>query len=333
MTWFGRPADQILDRAVRDVVGQEVYEARLPFLARALAGEEITFDATMPYHGGPARESEIRYVPRRAADGAVDGIFVLVTDIAERARARADLQEAEDRLRLALEGSGTGVYDYDLVSGVLTWDGRTRALFGLTGEDPVSYEETFLPGVHPDDRERTDRTVKAAIGSPEGFDIAYRVVGLRDGIERVLAAKGNTVFRDGAPVRFVGTVRDVTQARAAEVQARRLAALVEQSSDFIGIAGLDAEPSTSTRRVAGSWGSGARRRHAAATSSNTSHPSTAMRCWRREVLPTVQETGFWGGDLAFRDFATGAAVPVHSTVFRSARGRVRSPATAPSPAT
>ncbi len=322
-TWFGRPADEILDRAVRDVVGEEVYQARLPFMVRALAGEEITFDATMPYRGGTTRESEIRYIPRRSDGGAVDGIFVLVTDIAERERARADLQEAEDRLRLALEGSGTGVYDYDLVTGALAWDVRTRALFGLTEDDPVSYEDAFLPGVHPDDRERADRTVQAAIGSPEGFDIEYRVVGLRDGVERVLAAKGNTIFRDGAPVRFVGTVRDITQARAAEAQARRLAALVEQSSDFIGIAGLDGQAeylNEAGRRLVGLGSSEEARSHKLVEYFAPEHRDAVLET----VLPTVREAGFWEGDLAFRDFATGASVPVHYTVFpvRDAEGAV-----------
>ncbi len=79
----------------------------------------------------------------------------------------------------------------------------------------------------------------------------------------MLAAKGNTVFRDGKPVRFVGTVRDVTEARAAEAQARRLAALVEQSSDFIGIAGLDGRTEYLNEAAAGSWVLEVQRRHAA----------------------------------------------------------------------
>jgi len=182
-TWFGRPASEILDRRVREVVGEAVYQARLPLMARALAGEDIAFDGLMPYRDGASRQSEIRYIPRRAVDGTVDGIFVMVTDIAERQAAQADLQEAEDRLRLALEGAGTGIYDYDLVTGMLTWDARTRALFGLSDDDPVSYEGAFLPGVHPDDRERADRAVQAAIGSRDGFDIEYRVVGRRGGVE------------------------------------------------------------------------------------------------------------------------------------------------------
>ncbi|MER2269359.1 PAS domain S-box protein [Methylobacterium oxalidis] len=322
-TWFDRPASEILDRKVREVVGEEVYAARLPYMARALAGEEVAFDAFMPYRGGTTREAEIRYIPRRTGSGIVDGFFVMVTDIAERQQAQADLQAAEDRLRLALEGAGTGIYDYDLVTGELTWDARTRALFGLSEDDPVSYEGAFLPGVHPEDRERADRTVQAAIGSPEGFDIEYRVVGRRDGVERVLGAKGNTVFRDGRPVRFVGTVRDITEARAAEAQARRLAALVEQSSDFIGIAGVDGRAeflNEAGRRLVGLTSLEEARSYDLVDYFEPGDRSTVLG----EALPAARESGFWEGDLAFRNFSTGAAVPVHHTIFpvRDAHGAV-----------
>ncbi|GJD55733.1 PAS domain S-box protein [Methylobacterium dankookense] len=321
--WFGRPASEILNRPVREVVGEDVYAARLPFMARALAGEDITFDALMPYRGGASRQSEIRYIPRRTADGAVDGIFVMVTDIAERQAAQANLQEAEDRLRLALKGAGTGIYDYDLVTSALTWDARTRALFGLSVDDPVSYEDAFLPGVHPGDRDRADRAIQAAIGSPEGFDIEYRVVGRHDGVERVLAAKGNTVFRDGEPVRFVGTVHDVTQARTAEAQARRLAALVEQSTDFIGIADLDGSAeflNEAGRRLVGLASLAEARSYNLVDYFEPGDRPTVLD----QVLPAVRESGFWEGDLAFRNFSTGAAVPVHYTIFpvRDAHGAV-----------
>ncbi|XYD09071.1 PAS domain S-box protein [Methylobacterium sp. NMS12] len=321
--WFGRPASEILGRPVREVIGEEVYEARLPYMARALAGEEVTFDALMPYRGGTFRPSEIRYVPRRTSGGAVDGFFVMVTDIAERQRVQADLQEAEDRLRLALEAAGTGTYDYDLVTGALTWDARTRALFGLSEDDPVSYEGAFLPGVHPDERDRADHAVQAAIGSRDGFDLEYRVVGRRDGVGRTVAAKGNTVFRDGEPVRFIGTVRDITQARAAEAQARRLAALVEQSSDFIGIADVQGTAefvNDAGRRLVGLNSLDDTRAHNLMDYFAPEDRATVLE----QVLPAVRETGFWEGDLAFRNFTTGIAVPVHYTIFpvRGADGAV-----------
>ncbi|WP_238296716.1 PAS domain S-box protein, partial [Methylobacterium soli] len=321
--WFGRLASEILDRPVREVVGEEVYAARLPYMTRALAGEDITFDAPMPYRGGTTRQSEIRYIPRRTASGTVDGFFVMVTDIAERQAAQADLQEAEDRLRLALEGAGTGIYDYDLVTGALTWDARTRALFGIAPDEPVSFEGTYLAGLHPEDRERADAAVQAAIRSQGAFHLEYRVIGRADGAERHLAANGMTVFRDGQAVRFVGTVHDITEARAAEAQGRRLAALVEQSSDFIGLAGLDGGAeflNEAGRRLVGLATLEEARTYNLVDYFEPQDRSTVLE----EVLPAVRESGFWEGDLCFRNFATGAAVPVHYTIFpvRDAHGGV-----------
>nr|WP_264051488.1 PAS domain S-box protein [Methylobacterium sp. FF17] len=320
-TWFGRPATEILDRPVREVVGEEVFAARLPFMARALAGEDVTFDAPMPYRGGTTRQSEIRYVPRRAEGGAIDGFFVMVTDISERQAVQADLQEAEGRLRLALEGAGTGIYDYDLVTGALTWDARTRALFGIGPDEPVSFEGTYLAGLHPEDRRRADAAVQAAIRSQGAFQLEYRVIGRADGAVRHLAANGTTVFRDGRAVRFVGTVRNVTEARAAEAQAHRLAALVEQSSDFIGLADLDGKAEFVNE--AGRWLVGLASLDEARGYNLVDYFEPQDRpTVMREVLPAVRESGFWEGDLCFRNFATGAAVPVHYTIFpvRDAHG-------------
>ncbi|MGE0719138.1 MAG: PAS domain S-box protein, partial [Alphaproteobacteria bacterium] len=91
---------------------------------------------------------------------------------------------------------------------------------------------TFLAGLHPDDREAADRAVSAAL-DPEGpglYDIEYRTVGIDDGVERWIAAKGRTVFAEGQPARFIGTVRDVTERRRAqEALERSQAALAEET--------------------------------------------------------------------------------------------------------
>lgn len=82
--WFGLDRDQIVDRHVRDVVGDDMYRSRLPFIERSLAGETILIDATMPHKDGGDRACEIRYIPRVETDGSVDGIHVLVFDVDDR---------------------------------------------------------------------------------------------------------------------------------------------------------------------------------------------------------------------------------------------------------
>ncbi|WP_232628752.1 PAS domain S-box protein [Methylobacterium sp. Leaf118] len=138
--------------------------------------------------------------------------------VAERRGEAAALAQSALRLRLAVEATGIGIFDYDLVTGVLSWDGRTRALFGIGPDQPVSYADTFLPGLHPEDRGRIEAAVQAALdpAGPGRLDCEYRTVA-RDGrlLHRV-AARGALVVEGGEAIRFVGAVRDVTAERTAQ---------------------------------------------------------------------------------------------------------------------
>ena len=118
-------------------------------------------------------------------------------------------------LRIAVEATGTGIFDYDVVAETLHWDARTRALFGI-GDGPVTYGGTFLPALHAEDRARVDAAVRAALdpAGPGRFDCEYRVVA--GGAERWLAAGGRMV----TAARLVGTVRDITETKRAEIALR-----------------------------------------------------------------------------------------------------------------
>ena len=132
------------------------------------------------------------------------------------------LAASEERTRLAVDATGIGIFDFVPDTGSLRWDARVRDLFGVGPDEPVSYDGTFLPGLHPDDREAADAAVRSALepGGPGMFDIEYRVRSFRDGGERWLAARGKTIFEGGRAVRFVGSVRDVTTRRTAELALR-----------------------------------------------------------------------------------------------------------------
>lgn len=124
----------------------------------------------------------------------------------ERVRSQRAGEETAERLRLATEAASIGIWDYDLETGALRWDERCKALFGLPADAEVTYEETFLPGLHPDDREKTDAAVRKALATPaDSFEIDYRTIGARDGRKRWLSANGSIHQRDGVAVRFIGT--------------------------------------------------------------------------------------------------------------------------------
>ena len=143
----------------------------------------------------------------------------------------ARLAESESRLRLSTAAADIGTWDYDPVSGALLWDDRCKALFGLPPHAQVTYDGAFLAGIHPDDREKAGNAVDAALAGDTGkYDIEFRTIGLTDGVERWVAAKGGAVFQDGKAVRFIGTVLDISERkRAEEALAASAAALREES--------------------------------------------------------------------------------------------------------
>ncbi|MFE1603139.1 PAS domain-containing protein [Methylobacterium sp. ID0610] len=139
--------------------------------------------------------------------------------VENRGQALAARARAEEQLRLAAEATGIGVFDFNPVSGELRWDARVRALFGVPERGPVGYEDTFLRHLHPADRGRADADVRRAL-DPSGtrtFDTEYRVIAADTGEERWLAARGQAIVEGGATVRFIGTVRDVTARKRADL--------------------------------------------------------------------------------------------------------------------
>lgn len=171
------------------------------------------------------------------------GAASLVSAVASALRARnkqfemrdriADLASSESRLRLATAAADIGTWDYDPVNDRLLWDDRCKAMFGVTTDTVITYEGSFLGGLHPDDRAMTDAAVQAALvpGGSGQYDIEFRTVGLDDGIERWIAARGAAVFSGGRAVRFIGTVINISERKRSQAAlAASEAALREESA-------------------------------------------------------------------------------------------------------
>ncbi|MGF9760350.1 PAS domain-containing protein [Microvirga sp. 0TCS3.31] len=127
------------------------------------------------------------------------------------------MRASEERLRLALETTGLGIWDADLVSGRRQWTSEARDILGIPADAPTT-RETFLDRVHPDDRGRVGATfvVDLPAEGPRYADTC-RIVRADNGDKRWVAVTGRTFLDDdGRPVRKIGTIRDVTSRKRAE---------------------------------------------------------------------------------------------------------------------
>jgi PAS domain S-box-containing protein len=149
----------------------------------------------------------------------------LVKDVVERCwahvrriGAESRLRESEERLRLAVDNADVGFWDVDVIHDAMIWPPRTKAMFGISADVPVTMQD-FFDGLHPDDRERT-AAAYAAAADPDRralYDVEYRAIGKEDGVIRWIAAKGRGVFdASGRCLRIAGTAVDVTARKGAE---------------------------------------------------------------------------------------------------------------------
>jgi PAS domain S-box-containing protein len=254
----------------RSIIGKPVREA-LPEIASQGFPDLLdrVYESGKAHHGRAVKVALSRspgatderyldfiYQPIRDAAGRTTGIFVQGSDVTDQHAAIEAKRQGEERLRLATEGGAVGTWDYDPASGTLRWDTQCKALFGLPPDAEVSYQGSFVAGLHPDDREMAQKAVEAALSEdgPGVYDVEYRTIGLTDGVERSVAARGRGVFENGKAVRFVGTVVDISRAKQAERALaelnRSLANQVEErtrerdriwqvSEDLLGVAAFD----------------------------------------------------------------------------------------------
>jgi PAS domain S-box-containing protein len=126
----------------------------------------------------------------------------------------AALQTAVEQLSAAREAAQLGLFDWDLVNQTYEWDARFKQMFGLGAENNPDHYYVMVSRLHEDDRERVKKAVldarkKELTGGK--YDIEYRIVGAGDVPVRWARALGRVIFNEqGTPVRFIGTLMDIT---------------------------------------------------------------------------------------------------------------------------
>lgn len=136
--------------------------------------------------------------------------------------AQALVNESQQRLSLATNAGGVGVWDWDIVSDVLVWDEQMYALYGIKAEQFAGAYEAWQNGLHPDDRDDGEQAIRDAIQAGE-FKLEFRII-RPDGSIRHLRGHARTIKNAaGAVIRMIGTNWDITEQKIAESKIEELA--------------------------------------------------------------------------------------------------------------
>ncbi len=123
----------------------------------------------------------------------------------------------EERLRLALEGTETGFWEWDIASDTVEWSENMGPMYGLPrGTQPSGHAEYIDRHVDEGQRAEVQAHLRAALDRGEGYEHDLRIA-LPDGGERWLHSRARVLRGpDGRPERIVGLLTDVTERRRRE---------------------------------------------------------------------------------------------------------------------
>lgn len=149
------------------------------------------------------------------------------------ARSRLEaLRESGRRLGAALQAGRLGVHEFHPRSGRIEWDTRVREMWGVEADETITYD-VFRNGIHADDLPRVEEAVAAAL-DPHGtgvYAVDYRVINRKDGMVHWISADGEVEFDAKGAVRMLGTVRDISDWKAAEAYLRESEARFRMLAD------------------------------------------------------------------------------------------------------
>jgi PAS domain S-box-containing protein len=173
--------------------------------------------------------------PLYDADGKVNGICGVSTDISEQKKLHEKIKDSEERFTLAMEAANVGLWDIDIEKNSTTLNDQFYRMHGYE-EDDFKKGEKFLKGlefVHPDDIEglNLEENLYSA-DAPEDWKREFRGI-MKSGDIRNMVTIGKVIARnsDGKPARIVGVQLDITEEKRMQKELTQAKQVAESATE------------------------------------------------------------------------------------------------------
>ncbi|MFB2976758.1 PAS domain S-box protein [Microseira sp. BLCC-F43] len=204
------------------------------------------------------------------------------------------LHKSEQQIRLALEFTRIGSWDWNLTTGFLIWNENHFTLFGLNPQETEASYQIWRQCVHPEDIDRVEQALSRALQTHTDYDAEYRVI-YPDGSIHWVVDRGRGIYNAwGQAVRMVGVIIDINDRKLAEEKIRAQAALLDVATEAILVRDLDNQILY--------WNKGAERLYGWSPEEALSQKAPQLlfkepspQC--TAALQTTIESGCWKGEL------------------------------------
>ena len=228
---LGHPREELLKLTWSEMTPQPDLDQNLELLEHMKAGRTESYQMQKRFvrWDGSFVHTEIHVRAVRNADGSLKHLFSTIQDITERLQTSQALSDQKGLLEQAEAMAGLGSWLYDSKTRHIWW---SRQMYHNIGRaetlGPPAELDGYLDCIHPEDRERVERFMRALPGSQARLHAEFR---RHPDLGRERWFRGSVECRahaDGTGHHYSGTLLDITQIKQAQTNLERINAKLEQ---------------------------------------------------------------------------------------------------------
>jgi PAS domain S-box-containing protein len=220
---FGYTADEVIGKPVTILIPEGHLDEEPVILARLRAGQRIEhYETVRVRKDGRLIDISLTVSPIKGPNGKIVGASKIARDITEQRQARRALDEASERLKLALAASRLGDWSWDAKTDVVTLSETAARIFNVPEGSHMTWTQ-LRELLHEEDREPSKLAVEEALANHTDYDIEFRVKRADDS-EVWVSAKGRGVYDEQGEIAGVlGFLQDISTRKANEETLREQA--------------------------------------------------------------------------------------------------------------
>ena len=209
-----------------EIIGKHILEVRLTEDMKTTDQEifeqlqktgYMEFEAMCPKKDKTAFPAHIIVASLKNEANDIIALVGIHTDITEQKKLEDAMKLCDERWKFALEGSGDGVFDYNVKTQETHYSDKWKLITGVKAKDDSPDLENWLKRICLEDRKKTEKLFFDHIkGKSNQFVCEHRI--LVNGIYKWCLTRAKIIVRDddGAPVRVIGTLSDINELKHLE---------------------------------------------------------------------------------------------------------------------
>jgi PAS domain S-box-containing protein len=232
---FGYTEEEMIGKPITILIPPDRLNEESEILDKLKKGDRVEhFETRRVTKDGTVLDISLMISPIRDSYGRIIGASKIARDITRQKYLNDALAQSEERLRLAIQSTHLGTWEYSPSTGVLNWSEECRSIYGVPADLVIDYA-FFQQHIHPDDIQLAESAIQRAL-DPSGdgsYSVQYRIIRYSDKKPIWISAHGRVYFSNGRPERFIGTVIDINKEKTEEQNLKESVELFQTMADNV----------------------------------------------------------------------------------------------------